>query len=278
MLYLVATPIGNLGDISHRMTETLAKVDFIAAEDTRVTRRLLAHLGIKKTLLSYFAHNRRKRGEEILTRLQQGQSCALVCDAGTPAISDPGEELVALCIEQGISVVSIPGPCAAIAALVASGLPTGRFCFEGFLSTTKKNRIAHLEQLKEEPRSIVFYEAPHKLLYTLSDILHVWGNRKISIGRELTKYHEEMIYTTLSAAVLRFSKEAEKPRGEFVLVIEGAAEPAESSCSTDALVLAKLRLNELIDEGLSRKDAVRKCTEETGIPKNVLYTESLRDA
>ena len=277
MLYLVATPIGNLGDISPRAAETLAAVDFIAAEDTRVTRRLLAHLGIKKPLLSYFAHNRRDREDEILTRLQKGQSCALVCDAGTPAISDPGEELVALCVANGITVVVVPGPCAAIAALAASGLPTGRFCFEGFLSTAKKNRMAHLAELKTERRSMVFYEAPHKLPYTLRDMLNAWGDRKIAIGRELTKYHEEMIYTTLSAAAAQYSSEGEKPRGEFVLVIEGAVAPVESDDDPEVLRKAGLRLRALIAEGYSRKDAVRQCAEETGIAKNVLYAESLRE-
>ena len=201
-LYLVPTPIGNLGDISQRMADTLAEVDFIAAEDTRVTLKLLNHLGLKKPLLSYYRHNTEAGGQAVLDRLLAGESCALVTDAGTPAISDPGEELVALCAQNGVDVVSIPGPCALVTALAASGLPTGRFTFEGFLAMNKKNRRAHLEELAGERRTMIFYEAPHKLTATLDDLTAAFGpDRRISLCRELTKLHEEVRRTTLGEAV-----------------------------------------------------------------------------
>ena len=267
MLYLVSTPIGNLGDISVRARQTLEEADFIAAEDTRVTRKLLAHLKIKKALVSYYEHNRRESGEMILQRILSGESCALVTDAGTPGISDPGEELVKICAESGVPIVAIPGPCAAVAALTLSGFPAGRFTFEGFLSTSKKSRFEHLSELKTEKRTMVFYEAPHKLKRTLADMLHVFGDRRVSISRELTKFFEETIRCSLSQAVDHFEKNP--PRGEFVLVIEGAHE-GPSAPESD-LEEAVRKTTSYIDEGLSVKDAVKKATEETGAPKNALY-------
>ena len=221
-LYLVPTPIGNLGDISRRIADTLGEVDFIAAEDTRVTLKLLNHLGLKKPMLSYYRHNTGAGGEAVLSRLLAGESCALVTDAGTPAVSDPGEELVALCAQSGVDVVAIPGPCALVTALAVSGLPTGRFTFEGFLAMNKKNRRTHLEELKGERRTMIFYEAPHKLCATLDDLAEAFGpGRRISLCRELTKLHEEVRRTTLGEAAEWYG--ANPPRGEFVLVVEGAA-------------------------------------------------------
>ena len=272
ILYLVGTPIGNLGDLSQRAMETLQAVDFIAAEDTRVTIKLLNHFGIKKPLISYFAHNRRERGEEILSRLLAGESCALVSDAGMPAISDPGEELVALCAEREIEIICIPGPSAFVTALALSGLPTDRFTFEGFLSGVGKARREHLNTLKHEPRTMVFYEAPHKLLHTLEDMLAVLGDRRVALCRELTKKFEETVRTTLSEAIVRYT--AEKPRGEFVLVIEGAPDTAAETVSlADALVMLRTRT----ESGISLKDAVREISEVSGIPKNRLYAEAIKD-
>lgn len=270
-LYLVATPIGNLSDISPRCAETLASVDFIAAEDTRVSIKLLNHLQIKKPLVSYHAHNMAESGDKILQRLLQGESCALVTDAGMPAVSDPGEELVALVAESGVPVICIPGPTALISALAVSGLPAGRFTFEGFLSTAKKRRFEHLEELKSEKRTMIFYEAPHKLLATLSDFLEIWGDRRISISRELTKLYEETLRITLSEAVSHFA--GTKPRGEFVLVIEGARREENMITQEEALsILLKYR-----DEGMSLKDAAKRCSSETGISKNTLYALSLSE-
>ena len=266
-LYLVSTPIGNLGDISERGAQTLRDVDFIAAEDTRVTRKLLEHLGIKKPLVSYYEHNRRESGARIVSRIMSGESCALVTDAGTPGISDPGEELVRICTDCEVSIVAIPGPCAAVTALAISGLPAGRFAFEGFLSTSRKSRFERLSELKNEKRTMVFYEAPHKLTRTLNDMLSAFGDRRVSISRELTKYFEETMRCRLSEAAGHFA--LNKPRGEFVLVIEGAAEEAHSADSglDDAVRIASA----YIDGGVSVKDAVKKAAEETGVPKNALY-------
>jgi len=273
MLYLVPTPIGNLGDISQRCRETLEAADFIAAEDTRVSLKLLNHLEIKKPLVSYYEHNRAESGPRILERILAGETCALVSDAGSPAISDPGEDLVALCAQNGVTVSAIPGPCAVITALSISGLPTGRFTFEGFLSTNKKSRQDHLKALNGEQRTMVFYEAPHKLLNTLQDLLTAFGpDRRISLCRELTKLHEEVIRTTLQGALDYYAELA--PRGEYVLVLEGAA-PAEDEAVMleDALQLVSDR----IAAGLSRKDAVKQIARETGISKNILYEASLQD-
>ncbi|OUO40688.1 16S rRNA (cytidine(1402)-2'-O)-methyltransferase [Flavonifractor sp. An306] len=267
ILYLVPTPIGNLGDISARMADTLAEVDFIAAEDTRVTLKLLNHLGLKKPLISYYRHNTEAGGQAVLDRLLAGESCALVTDAGTPAISDPGEELVALCARNGVEVVSIPGPCALVTALAASGLPTGRFTFEGFLAMNKKNRRAHLEELVGERRTMIFYEAPHKLTATLDDLTAAFGpDRRISLCRELTKLHEEVRRTTLGEAVRWYAENP--PRGEFVLVVEGAPESVEEAITLeDGLAL----VDRLRAEGRSLRDAVKLAAKETGLPKNQLY-------
>ena len=272
-LYLVPTPIGNLGDISRRAADTLGEVDFIAAEDTRVTLKLLNHLGLKKPLLSYYRHNTGAGGQAVLERLLAGENGALVTDAGTPAVSDPGEELVAQCAEQGIGVVAIPGPCALITALAVSGLPTGRFTFEGFLAMNKKNRRAHLEELRGERRTMIFYEAPHKLNATLADLAEVFGpDRRISLCRELTKLHEEVRRTTLGEAVAWY--EENPPRGEFVLVVEGAAESAKE---TPTLEQGLERVAQLRAEGLSLKDAARQAAKETGLPKNELYGRAMNE-
>ena len=271
MLYLVPTPIGNLGDVSPRMAEALAQADFIAAEDTRVSVKLLNHLGIKKPMVSYYRHNTSTSGPAILERLLAGESCALVTDAGTPAISDPGEELVALCAQAGVEVVSIPGPCALVAALAASGQPTGRFTFEGFLAMNKKNRRRHLESLRGEERTMIFYEAPHKLPATLADLAETFGpDRPVSLCRELTKLHEEVRRTTLGEAAAWY--EANPPRGEFVLVVEGAPETAAAApAPEDALA----RVAELREQGLSLRDAVKQAAKETGLPKNELYDRAV---
>ncbi len=272
MLYLVPTPIGNLGDISQRCRETLEQADFIAAEDTRVSLKLLNHLNIKKPLVSYYEHNRAESGQKILERIINGETCALVSDAGSPAISDPGEDLVALCAANDIVVSAIPGPCAVITALSISGLPTGRFAFEGFLSTSKKSRQEHLQSLLTEQRTMIFYEAPHKLLNTLQDLQAAFGpERRISLCRELTKLHEEVIRTTLGGA-LEYYKEL-APRGEYVLVLEGAAPPPATEISLeDALALVEQKMA----EGLSRKDAVKQAAKETGFAKNALYDASVK--
>ena len=274
MLYLVPTPIGNLGDISTRCRETLENADFIAAEDTRVSLKLLNHLGIKKSLVSYYEHNKAFKGDKIVERILAGETCALVSDAGSPAISDPGEDLVKQCHEAGITVCAIPGPCAAITALSISGQATGRFCFEGFLSTSKKSRREHLESLKKEQRTMIFYEAPHKLLTTLEDMTEAFGSdRGISLCRELTKLHEEVVRTTLGEAVEKYT--ANPPKGEFVLIVAGApAEEKEIPTATDAAA----RVAQLMEEGLSRKDAVKQTAKELDLPKNVVYDAALKDA
>ena len=273
MLYLVPTPIGNLGDISTRCRETLENADFIAAEDTRVSLKLLNHLGLKKSLVSYYEHNKAFKGDKIVERILAGETCALVSDAGSPAISDPGEDLVKQCAAAGITVCAIPGPCAAITALSISGQATGRFCFEGFLSTAKKSRREHLESLKEEPRTMVFYEAPHKLVSTLEDLAEAFGSeRAISLCRELTKLHEEVVRTTLGEAVAKYTENP--PKGEFVLVVAGApAREKETATASDAAA----RVVQLMAEGLSRKDAVKQTAKELDLPKNVVYDAALQD-
>ena len=270
-LYLVPTPIGNLGDISRRMADTMAEADFLAAEDTRVTVKLLNHLGLKKPMVSYHRHNCSTAGPAIVDRLLAGESCALVTDAGTPAISDPGEDLVALCAQQDIPVEAVPGPCALICALSVSGLPTARFTFEGFLPQNKKNRRSHLDSLKGEQRTMVFYEAPHKLEDTLEDFVAVFGaERRIALCRELTKLHEEVVRTTVGQALADCA--TRPPRGEYVLVVEGAPEaPAQEADPQAALE----RVAQLRGEGLSLKEACAKAGEEFGIKKRQLYDMSL---
>ena len=273
MLYLVPTPIGNLGDISIRCRQTLEEADFIAAEDTRVTVKLLNHLGIKKSLVSYFEHNKALKGDMIVERILAGETCALVSDAGSPAISDPGEELVKQCAEAGITVCAIPGPCAVITALSISGQATGRFCFEGFLSTAKKSRKEHLESLIGEKRTMIFYEAPHKLLNTLEDMAKVFGEaRPISLCRELTKLHEEVIRTTLGGAIALYNEQA--PRGEYVLVLAGAPEEekVELTAEDAATYVAKL-----MEGGMSRKDAIKQTAKDLNLPKNVVYDAALNN-
>ena len=271
MLYLVPTPIGNLGDIPLRARQTLEAADFIAAEDTRVTLKLLNHLEIKKNLVSYYEHNKNFKGSRIVERILAGETCALVSDAGSPAISDPGEDLVRECAQAGITVCAIPGPCAAITALSISGQPTGRFCFEGFLSMSKKSRREHLDSLRAEKRTMIFYEAPHKLMNTLEDMTEVFcQDRTISFCRELTKLHEEVIRTTLGQAIVHFTETP--PKGEFVLVVAGAPEEVkEAPTSVDAAA----RVNELMEQGLSRKDAIKQTAKELDLPKNAVYAAAL---
>ena len=270
-LYLVATPIGNLGDFSPRAVETLETVDFIAAEDTRISIKLLNHFEIKKPLVSYHEHNHITAGQSILARLLAGESCALVTDAGTPAVSDPGEDLVRLCAENGVEVLSIPGCCAAVNALAVSGLPTGRFTFEGFLTVNKKSRRERLESLKNEERTMIFHEAPHKLLTTLEDLSAAFGSdRRIALCRELTKLHEETRRCTLGEAVAYYSENA--PKGEFVLVLAGA-EPRESVSVT--LEDAVAQVLTLKAQGMRLKDAAKEVAEHTGLSKNELYAAAL---
>lgn len=265
-LYVVGTPIGNLSDFSPRAAECLRSCDFIAAEDTRVTLKLLNRFDIKKPLISYFEHNRRERGEIILARILGGESCALVTDAGMPAISDPGEELVRQAHENGITAESVPGPSALITALAISGMESGRFCFEGFLSVNKISRKKHLEEIKNEKRTMIFYEAPHKLNATLNDMLAALGDRKISIVRELTKIHETVFNTTLDAAAEYYRENT--PRGEFVLIIEGKREEeTEEYTLEDAVSLAK----RLISEGRSTSSAAKEAAEASHFRKSEIY-------
>ena len=269
-LYLIGTPIGNLGDLSPRAVETLRAVDFIAAEDTRVTLKLLNHFEIRKPMICYFEHNRAEMGEKLLSRLLAGESCALVTDAGMPAISDPGEDVVRQCALAGVPVTAVPGPTAMATALALSGLPTQRFCFEGFLSTTTKNRREHLDSLKGERRTMIFYEAPHKLLRTLADLLDAFGDRQLTVCRELTKLHEELLRTTLSEALAHFTETP--PRGEFVLVVAGAPE-REGPTMTEDEALALVQ--RYMEQGRSRKEACKLAAEQSGFPKRELYDKSL---
>ncbi|MGN0965695.1 MAG: 16S rRNA (cytidine(1402)-2'-O)-methyltransferase [Dysosmobacter sp.] len=270
-LYLVATPIGNLGDFSPRAVDTLENADFIAAEDTRVSMKLLNHFGIKKPLVSYHEHNHVTAGQSILSRLLAGETCALVTDAGTPAISDPGEDLVRLCAENGVPVYSIPGCCAAVSALAVSGLPTGRFTFEGFLTVNKKSRRERLEQLKTEERTMIFHEAPHKLRTTLADLRDAFGpERRISLCREMTKLHEETMRCTIGEAVDYY--ELTEPKGEYVLVVAGA-EPAEEPAAT--LEDGVRMVRQLREEGARTKDAVKEVAVHTGLSRNELYAAVL---
>lgn len=265
-LYVVGTPIGNLGDLSPRAVETLEAVDFIAAEDTRVTVKLLNHFGIKKEMISYFEHNKRARGEIICKRIAGGESCAIVTDAGMPAISDPGQELVALCYEMGIAVEAVPGPTAFASALAISGMDSGRFTFEGFLSVSKKSRREHLEEIKDEKRTLIFYEAPHKLANTLRDLYKTLGDRKIAIVRELTKLHEQVIKTTLGEACELYGDGSLK--GEIVLIIEGKkSQPITEMTFEDALKMA----NEFVAGGMSVNNAARETASQTPFKKGDIY-------
>ena len=270
MLYLVATPIGNLDDFSPRAVRTLEEADFIAAEDTRVSMKLLNHFEIKKPLVSYHEHNRAAAGQVILERLLSGETCALVTDAGTPAISDPGEDLVRLCAENGITVQSIPGCCAAVTALAVSGLPTARFTFEGFLSANRSERRARLAELSGEQRTMIFHEAPHKLRATLADMAELLGNRPVAVCRELTKLHEETVRTTLAQAAAYYG--ANEPRGEYVLVVAG-----RTANDAPALTLAEgvARVLALRAGGMKMKEAVRVTADDTGLNRNELYQAAL---
>lgn len=270
-LYLVTTPIGNLSDLSERAKKVLAGVDFVAAEDTRNSSKLLSIFGIKKPMVSYYEHNKRERGEVICARLEAGESCALVTDAGMPGISDPGEDIVKLCAERGIRVTAVPGPCAAMTALTLSGLFTARFAFEGFLTTNRGERTKRLQALKTDDRTLIFYEAPHKLKATLADLFEAFGDRKISLCRELTKLNEEIIRTRLSDAVRLYDER--EPRGEYVLIVEGASE-AESLSETfwQGMTVAE-HVEHYISAGLSKMDAVKACAKDRGVPKNEIYRE-----
>ncbi|MBQ4612764.1 MAG: 16S rRNA (cytidine(1402)-2'-O)-methyltransferase [Clostridia bacterium] len=265
-LTLVGTPIGNLSDFSPRALDALRACDFIAAEDTRVTLKLLNHFGISKPLVSYFEHNKRERGEVICARLLAGENAVLVTDAGMPAISDPGEQLVAQCHEQGIPVGVVPGPTAMATALAVAGLPTGRFTFEGFLSMNKRSRREHLDSLRGEVRTMVFYEAPHKLLSTLQDLFDALGDRRVALVRELTKIHEEVVTTTLGQAITRYTQEA--PRGEFVLVVEGAVPPEDEPMTVEQ---AEALAREYLAQGLSASEAAKKAAAEAGLKKGDIY-------
>ncbi len=268
-LYLTGTPIGNLSDISERVKKVLSEVDFIAAEDTRVTGKLLQCIGVKQPMVSYFEHNKREKGEYIISRLKNGESCALVTDAGMPAISDPGEDLVRLCAENDITVYCVPGPSAVVSALAVSGLPTSRFTFEGFLSTNKRERTEHLESVKALSHTLIFYEAPHKLCDTLSAMLDTLGDRRISLVKELTKLNERVHRTTLSEAVSFYNENA--PKGEFVLVVEGAVE-SESEHFWDSMSVVE-HVEYYIAEGVEKMDAIKKTARDRGVGKSIIYKE-----
>ena len=272
-LYVVGTPIGNLSDFSPRAIDTLKNVDFIAAEDTRVTLKLLTHFGIQKPLVSYYEHNIREKGEYILGRIENGESCAIVTDAGMLSISDPGEDLVRLCAERGIEINVVPSPTAAMSALAISGLPTARFSFEGFLSVTNKQRRAHLEEVKSFKRTLIFYEAPHKLIYTLKDMLDAFGDRKIALCRELTKIHEEVLRGKISDMIAYY--ENKPPKGEYVLVIEGAAE--EEASDEITLDMAVAMAQKLISDGVKSSDAAKEIAKKTKFSKSEIYSGLLKD-
>ncbi|MBE6546399.1 MAG: 16S rRNA (cytidine(1402)-2'-O)-methyltransferase [Ruminococcaceae bacterium] len=267
-LYLVATPIGNLADLSERARKVLSEVDLIAAEDTRNSLRLLTHFGISKPMVSYHEHNRRERGEELATRLLAGESCALITDAGTPAISDPGEDLVALCAERGIPVTSVPGACAMVTALTLSGLPTRRFTFEGFLPVPKKERRERLAELAAETRTFILHEAPHKLKTTLADLKQaLGGERRIALCRELTKLNEEVLRMTLSEATAYY--EEREPRGEYVLVVEGgsAAEGKNKICD----LTPEEAVADYLAQGMSRNEAIKAAAKALGLSRGEVY-------
>lgn len=273
-LYLVGTPIGNLADLSERCVKVLSEVDFVAAEDTRNTARLLTYLGIKKELVSYHDHNRSERGEELISRLAAGESCALVSDAGMPGISDPGEDMVKLCAERNIPVTVIPGPCAAICGLVLSGIPCGKFVFEGFLSAKKSERRASLNEYKNEKKTVIFYEAPHKLRATLDDMLDIFGtDRRISLCRELTKLNEEIMRLTLARAVEYYS--ANEPRGEYVLVLEGS-----KNGETDLFfknMSEKEHVEYYMERGMTKNEAIKAAAKDRGVHKNEVYKKVVED-
>lgn len=270
-LFVVGTPIGNLGDMTPRAVQTLREVDFIAAEDTRITQKLLNHFEIKKHMVSYHQHSQGAVSEQLAARILAGESCAVVTDAGMPCISDPGEDLVRLCAENGVEVVAVPGPSAVISALAVSGLLTARFAFEGFLSTNRKNRFEHLEAVKSDRHTLIFYEAPHKLVNTLTDMLAVLGERKIALARELTKLHEEVLRTTFSGALALYSEKA--PRGEYVLVVSGAPAPAATALTFEE---AAEMVHGQVRDGESLTSAAKQVANETGFKKGDLYKAALK--
>ncbi|MBQ4515606.1 MAG: 16S rRNA (cytidine(1402)-2'-O)-methyltransferase [Clostridia bacterium] len=275
VLYLVATPIGNLDDITYRAVKVLEEVDFIAAEDTRHSLKLLNHLGITKPMTSYFEHNIRQKGEYIIDRILNGETAALISDAGTPAISDPGEDLVRICHEKGVRVIPVPGAVAGINALICSGLSTSRFSFEGFLSVNKKSRQEHLNSVKQSPYTLIFYEAPHKLKRTLSDMLESFGNRKITIARELTKKYEEILPMTLEDAV-KYYDETE-PKGEYVLVIEGASpEVAQDENELNSLDVLE-HLDFYIKSGMDKKEAMKRVAQDRGVSRRDIYAQTIKE-
>lgn len=269
-LYLVATPIGNMADLSERAIKVLSEVDFIAAEDTRNTAKLLFKIGISKPMISYFEHNKRERGEYISNRLMSGEACALVTDAGTPAISDPGEDITVLCIERGIPVTSVPGPCAAINALILSGLSTKSFVFEGFLSSNKHERREKLAELSHEKRTFILYEAPHHLKDTLNELHASFGDRKLALCRELTKLNEDIMRCTLSQAVAYYSEH--EPRGEYVLVIEGNSESFKADNFWDGMTPAE-HVEFYINTGMPKNEAIKAAAKDRGLKKNDVYRE-----
>ena len=276
-LYLCATPIGNLDDITVRCLNTLRECDMIACEDTRHSLKLLNHFDIHKPLTSYYEHNKKEKGEYIISELKSGKNVALVTDAGTPAISDPGEDLVRMCIEEGIRVVPVPGAVALINALIISGQNTTRFAFEGFLSVNKKNRFEHLEAVADDTRTLIFYEAPHKLTRTLADMKKYFGNRRISIVRELTKIHEECVYTTFDEAIEYYK--TNNPKGEYVLIIEGVSieqKEAEAQREFENLTVTE-HVNMLISGGMDKKEAIKKAASERGISKREVYNEFVKE-
>ena len=270
-LYLVGTPIGNLSDISERALKVLSEVDFIAAEDTRNSGKLLSYFGIKKPMMSYFEHNKRERGEMIVARIEEGESCALITDAGMPAISDPGEDIVRICAEKDVPVSVVPGPCAAVSALAVSGLFTGKFVFEGFLSTAANERREALENLKSETRTIIFYEAPHKLKGTLADLYKAYGNRKISLCRELTKINEEILRFTLEGAIAYYEENA--PRGEYVLVMEGASKEEQQENAFWASMTVEEHVEFYVAQNMKKNDAIKAVARDRGVGKSEIYNQ-----
>ena len=269
-LYLVATPIGNLGDLSERARKVLSEVDFIAAEDTRNTRRLLSHFGISGEMISYHEHNKKSRGDEILQKLQSGANCALVTDAGMPAISDPGEDLVRLCIENGITVTAIPGPCAAVTALALSALCTKRFVFEGFLPVEHGKRAERLKAIKNDSRTVILYEAPHRLIKTLTDLKTELGDRLIALCRELTKLNEEILRMTLSDALEFYNEHT--PRGEYVLILAGADDTEQAPQFWHDMTI-EAHVNHYIAAGLQKTEAIKAAAKDRSVPKNKIYNE-----
>lgn len=274
VLYLVGTPIGNLADITERAKKVLSEVSFVAAEDTRNSAKLLMCLGIQKELVSYFEHNKKTSGDRIAARLLAGESCALITDAGMPAISDPGEDIVRLCADAGIKVSVVPGACAAVSALALSGLPTGKFVFEGFLSAAKGERRSRLEDLKSEPRTLIIYEAPHKLKSTLSDMAEIFGEeRRISLCRELTKINEDVMRTTLGEAVAFYAEN--EPRGEYVLVIDGSSETVATE-NPLSLLSPEEHVEHYVALGMKKMDAIKAAAKDRGVSKSELYSELLK--